>query len=360
MRIAQVSPLYESVPPKLSGGTERVVAYLTDELVAQGHDVTLFASGDSRTSARLVAIRRSALRLDHEVRDAVAHHLCLVDEVFRRAPDFDIIHFHLDHLHLPLAARMRVPHVTTMHGRLDLPDLAPLFGRFSDAPLVSISDAQRGPLPFANWVATVYHGLPARELAPCQGQGRYLAFLGRVSPEKGVDRAIEIALRVQIPLRIAAKVDRADRAYFERAIRPLLAHPLIEFVGEIPEAEKARFLGEALALLFPIDWPEPFGLVMIEAMACGTPVVAFRRGSVSEVMKDAVSGFVVDTVDEAVAAVRRVPTLDRGRCRAYFESRFLASHMAHAYVRAYREVLRTARGDPQRPRLVGPKVGSAA
>jgi glycosyltransferase involved in cell wall biosynthesis len=334
LRIAQVAPLYESVPPKLYGGTERVVSFLTEELVRQGHDVTLFASGDSRTSAQLVATSPAALRLAGGG-DPVARHLCMLDEVFRRAHDFDVIHFHTEYLHFPYGSRLDVPRVTTMHGRMDLPDLAPVLRRFPREPLVSISDAQRSPVPFANWIGTVHHGLPDGRLRFQPERGRYLAFLGRVCPEKRPDRAIEIAVRTGLPLKIAAKVDRADRDYFEREIEPMLDHPLVSLVGEIGDDRKAEFLGGALALLFPIDWPEPFGLVMIESMACGTPVIAFARGAVPEVMRDGVSGYVVSTVEGAVEAIRDLGRLDRTKVRRYFESRFSVTRMADAYQAIY-------------------------
>ena len=339
LRIAQVAPLYESVPPKLYGGTERVVSYLTEELVAQGHDVTLFASGDSVTAARLVAITPRALRLDEASVDQLAHHIVLLEEVFQRAPEFDILHFHIDYLHFPLSRRTDVPRVTTLHGRLDLPDLVPLYERYCDEPVVSISDNQRGPLPMANWVATVHHGLPAEACAEGIAPQGYLAFLGRISPEKGVESAIEIARAAGLPLRIAAKIDRADRAYFERDVAPLFELPGVEYIGEIGDAEKPAFLAGARALLFPIDWEEPFGMVMIEAMACGTPVVAFRRGSVPEVLEDGVTGYLVETVEEAITAVTRLDRFDRGQCRAEFERRFTATRMAHDYLDVYRALL---------------------
>ncbi len=335
MRIAQVAPLYESVPPKYYGGTERIVSYLTEELVRLGHEVTLFASGDSETGARLVAACRRSLRLDKRCVDRMAHHVLMMERVLQRADEFDIVHFHIDYLHFPLSRRRALAHVTTLHGRLDIPDLVPLYREFRDMPVVSISDAQRKPLPRANWQATVYHGLP-RDLYRFRPQaGRYLAFLGRISPEKRVDRAIEIARQVGIPLKIAAKVDRVDRDYFEAVVRPLLRGPLIEFIGEIGEGEKDEFLGNAYALLFPIDWPEPFGLVMVEAMACGTPVVAYRHGSVPEVMEEGRTGFIVESLEEAVAAVRRVPELSRARCREVFDERFTSTRMAEDYVRVY-------------------------
>jgi glycosyltransferase involved in cell wall biosynthesis len=344
MRIAQVAPLSESVPPKLYGGTERVVAYLTDELVRQGHSVTLFASGDSDTLAELVPICAESQRLSGTCRDYIADHLRMAEEVARRADEFDIIHFHVSQLHFPVARRLRTPHVTTLHGRLDIPELVPLFQEFADIPVVSISDAQRKPLPDARWIGTVYHGLPRELLEYHPDPGDYLAFLGRISPEKGVDRAIAIARECGWPLRIAAKVDPADQNYFE-AIGPLLEDPLVEFVGEIGDAEKSAFLGRAKALLFPIDWPEPFGLVMIEALACGVPVVAFRKGSVPEVIEDGVTGFVVDDVQEAIAATAQIDRIDRRTCRAVFERRFAVARMASDYVRRYEEAVRQSQAD---------------
>ncbi|HET9602885.1 MAG TPA: glycosyltransferase family 4 protein [Gemmatimonadales bacterium] len=339
MRIAQVAPLYESVPPKYYGGTERIVSYLTEELVRQGHDVTLFASGDSVTRARFVSGCRRSLRLDRHCVDQMAHHVVMLEQVYRRAAEFDIIHFHVDYLHFGLSRREGLNRVTTLHGRLDIPDLVPLYQEFPDEPVVSISTSQRTPIPWANWQATVYHGLPGDLYSFRPEPGQYLAFLGRISPEKRVDRAIEIAKRVQMPLRIAAKVDAVDEEYFATAIEPLLEHPLIEFVGEIGDAEKDEFLGNASMLLFPIDWPEPFGLVMIEAMACGTPVIAYSNGSVPEVMEHRRSGFIVDTLEEAIEAVRRVPELSRQRCREIFEERFTAERMAREYVRVYERLI---------------------
>jgi glycosyltransferase involved in cell wall biosynthesis len=338
MKIAQVAPLHESVPPRLYGGTERVVSFLTEELVRDGHEVTLFASGDSRTGARLVPGCAQALRLGG-CRDPVASHVCMVEEVFRRAADFDVVHFHIDHLHLPLVTREPIPHVTTLHGRLDLPDHAAVFDAFPDAPVVSISEAQRTPLPRANWMGTVHHGLPDDLLTFHPHSQGYLAFLGRISPEKGLDSAIEIARAAGYPLKIAAKVDNADRAYFATEIEHLLSDPSIEFLGEVGDDGKNGLLGGAAGLLFPIDWPEPFGLVMIEAMACGTPVIAFPRGSVPEVMRDGVSGFLVDNVRDAVGAVERLPDLDRRACRMYFEERFSARRMARDYVRIFEDVI---------------------
>jgi glycosyltransferase involved in cell wall biosynthesis len=338
MRIAQVAPLSESVPPKLYGGTERVVAYLTDELVRQGHSVTLFASGDSRTSATLVPICSTALRLCGDCRDPLAPHLLMVEEVARRAGQFDLIHFHISQLHFPIARRLDVAHVTTIHGRLDFPELVPLYREFSDIPLVSISEAQKAPLPHANWVDTIHHGLPPHGFRFHGGRGSYLAFLGRISPEKRVDRAIAIAKACGRPLRIAAKVDPADADYFKHDVRPLLDDPLVEFIGEIGEREKNAFLGNASALLFPIDWPEPFGLVVIESLASGTPVVAFRGGSVPELLDDGITGFVVDDLDEAIDATRRIDRVDRRACREVFERRFTVARMASEYVELYRQM----------------------
>jgi glycosyltransferase involved in cell wall biosynthesis len=339
MRIAQVAPLFESVPPKYYGGTERVVSYLTEELVRQGHDVTLFASGDSVTDAKLVAATRRSLRLDKHCVDQIAHHVLMLERVVQRASSFDVIHYHVDYLHFPYSRRHATPHVTTLHGRLDIPDLVPLYREFRDMPVVSISEAQRDPLPFANWTRTVHHGLPVDLYDFCAEPGDYLAFIGRVAPEKRVDRAIEIAKRVGLPLKIAAKVDDVDRQYFENVVEPLLNHPLVEYLGEIGEGEKQEFLGNARALLFPINWPEPFGLVMIEAMACGTPVIALRRGSVPEVLDHGRTGFIVNDLDDAVAAARRIDDISRRRCREVFEDRFTATRMASDYVELYSALL---------------------
>jgi glycosyltransferase involved in cell wall biosynthesis len=335
MRIAQVAPLYESVPPTLYGGSERVVSYLTEELVRQGHEVTLFASGDSITKATLISPCQRALRLDPGCRDPLAYYTIMLDEVFRRVNDFDIVHFHIDYIHFPFSRRNCVPHITTLHGRLDLPELATLYRQFADMPLVSISDAQRRPVPWANWLATVYHGVPERLYRFHEPAGSYLAFIGRISPEKGVDRAIDAAIRVGMPLRIAAKVDKVDREYFETRIKPKLNHPLIEFLGEIGEKEKGDFLGGACALLFLIDWPEPFGMAMIESLACGTPVIALRRGSVPEVIDDGVTGFVVDEAEEAVEAIQRIERLNRKDCRKASETIFSDSRMAKDYLFQY-------------------------
>jgi glycosyltransferase involved in cell wall biosynthesis len=336
--IAQVSPLYESVPPQLYGGTERVVSYLTEELVRQGHDVTLFASGDSRTAATLAPMCSQGLRLGDPDGDALAQHYLMLEQVFGRADDFDVIHLHTDYLHFPLARRCATPCVTTLHGRLDLPHTSPLLREYAELPLISISDDQRKPVAWANWQATVHHGLPQDLLTLHPRHDGYLAFAGRVSPEKRPDLAIEIARRAGIPLRIAAKVDRPDRAYFKSVIEPLIDGTSVEYVGEIDERQKDDFFGNALALLFPIDWPEPFGLVMIEAMACGTPVIAFPRGSVPEVIDHGRSGFIVENVEEAVFAVARLDTLRRERCRETFEQRFTAQRMAADYLHVYHRV----------------------
>lgn len=344
MRIAQVAPLYESVPPKYYGGTERVVSHLTEELVRQGHEVTLFASGDSQTKAQLQAVCRRSLRLDRQCIDQMAHYILMIERVLQSVDQFDFVHFHIDYLHFPFSRRERFPYVTTLHGRLDIPDLVPLYRQFSEQPVISISDAQRAPLPWLNWQGTVYHGLPEDHYTFREAPGKYLAFLGRISPEKRVDRAIQIAKRVGMPLKIAAKVDTVDRDYFENVVEPLLRDPLAEYVGEIGEGEKNEFLGNAYALLFPIDWPEPFGLVMIEAMACGTPVVAYRKGSVPEVMEEGRTGFVVDGLEDAVEAVLKVPQLSRKRSRQVFEERFTATRMTQEYLKIYERLVQQARG----------------
>lgn len=338
MRIAQVAPLNEAVPPELYGGTERVVSYLTEELVAQGHQVTLFASADSRSSARLVPCCPAALRLDGNCEDPMVHRILQLEEVMAAAAQFEIIHFHSDTIHYPWARRSLVPVVTTLHGRQNIRDLKALYREFDDIPVVSISDAQRRPIPNARWAATVYHGLPTDLLRPTFEPGRYLAFLGRFSHEKRFDRAVEIARRSGLPLKVAAKADPAEQCYFERVVRPLLDDPLVEWVGEIGESGKAAFLGGALAHLFPIDWPEPFGVVMIEAMACGTPTIAWNCGSVPEVIENAVTGFIVSSIDEAVAAVAACAAFDRAGCRAAFERRFTARRMAADYVAVYRRL----------------------
>ncbi|BAL96568.1 glycosyltransferase family 4 protein [Rubrivivax gelatinosus] len=339
MKIAQVAPLIERVPPEAYGGTERVVSYLTEALAAQGHEVTLFASGDSRTAATLVPMSRRSLRGDPARPDWLMRHVMMVDRVFEQAARFDVIHFHIDFLHYPLAQRSATPSVTTMHGRLDLPELRPLHAHFRRHPLVSISHHQRLPLPDAHWCATVHHGLPHDLYRFHEQPGDYFVFLGRLSPEKRVDRAIEIAVACGVQLRIAAKVDPVDRAYFEHDVAPLLAHPLVHFIGEVGDREKNDLLGNARALLFPIDWPEPFGLVMIEAFACGTPVVAYRCGSVPEVLDEGVTGFIVDDQAGAVEAARRIGEIDRRRCRDEFERRFTVERMASRYVEVYRALI---------------------
>lgn len=339
MRIAQVSPLYESVPPKLYGGTERVVSYLTEALVKQGHEVTLFASGDSVTRARLISPCSNALRLDNTCIDSLAHHILMLEQVFQRAEEFDIIHFHIDYIHYPLCRRCFTPTLTTLHGRLDIKDYGHLFSEFKEMPVVSISNAQRKSFPWLNWQATVYHGLPRNLHKFHEGRGKYLAFLGRISPEKRPDRAIEIAERAGMKLKIAAKIDKKDEEYFETVIKPMLKSPWVEFIGEINEKEKDEFLGNAYALVFPIDWPEPFGLVMIEAMACGTPVIAWRCGSVPEVIDDGETGFIVESIEEAVKAVERIPYVSRKSCRQRFEKRFTAERMAMDYLAVYEKVI---------------------
>ena len=340
MRIAQVAPLYESVPPQLYGGTERVVSYLTEELVHQGHQVTLFASGDSVSQARLVAPCPHSLRLNKQCVDQLAYHIVLLEQVFQQARAFDLLHFHIDYLHFPLSVRQTIPAVTTLHGRLDLPDLIPVYQMFPTMPVVSISDSQRAPLPWLNWLGTVYHGLPADLYTFRETPGAYLAFLGRIAPEKGVEQAIAIAQQAGMPLKIAAKVDRADHQYFREVVQPLLRkHALVEYVGEMGDGQKNAFLGEAYALLFPIDWPEPFGLVMIEALACGTPVIAYARGSVPEVLESGVTGWIVESIEEAVQAVARVPAISRAHCRQVFEERFSAFRMAQDYLQIYKMLL---------------------
>lgn len=339
MKIAQISPLWESVPPQLYGGTERIVSYITEELVRLGHDVTLFASGDSRTAARLHAASPVALRLKPGPINTDAPLVLMMEQAFgRAAAQFDIIHSHLDFLSFPISRRCATPALTTLHGRLDLPELRVLFEEYADMPVVSISDAQRTPLPDANWQGTIYHGLPKTLYSHHPQPGSYLAYLGRFSPEKRPDHAIEIAKRVGLPLRIAGKVDPADRGYFEGKIERLLDHPLIEYVGEITDAEKNDFLGDAIAVLCPYDWPEPFGLVLIEALACGTPVVAYRRGSIPEIIDDGVTGFVCDNLNEMVSAIARVPLINRQRCRESFEARFTVERMVEDYLTLYERI----------------------
>jgi glycosyltransferase involved in cell wall biosynthesis len=341
MRIAQVAPLFESVPPRLYGGTERIVSYLTEELVRLGHDVTLFASGDSVTAADLAPCVPVALRLNRAVRDPIPYFMLMLGRVSERAKEFDVIHFHIDQFHFPLFRSMAGRTVTTLHGRQDCADMKPLYAGFPQMPLVSISNSQRAPIPNANFLATVYHGLPVDLLQPTfHPRGGYVAFLGRISPEKGIEQAIGIARALRIPLKIAAKVDKADEEYFRDRIKPLLEKPGVEFIGEINERAKGEFLGEALALLFPINWPEPFGLVMIEAMACGTPVLAFRNGSVPEIIEDGVTGRIVSSMDEAMLALPEVIALDRRTVRRRFEERFSATRMANDYVNVYRSLLR--------------------
>ncbi|HXB76123.1 MAG TPA: glycosyltransferase family 4 protein [Bradyrhizobium sp.] len=341
MRIAQVTPLTEAVPPKLYGGTERIVHWLTEELVTLGNDVTLFASGDSHTSARLEAVWPKALRLDGSVRDPNALHIVMLERVRQKCDDeeFDFLHFHLDYYPFSLFSRQPTPFLTTLHGRLDLPEHQPVFTTFSSVPVISISNAQRRPVPQANWIRTIHHGLPENLLTPRPVKPSYLGVLGRIAPEKGVDRAIKIAIRCGIPLKIAAKIDRADEEYFEQIIRPMIDHPLVEYIGEIGDREKSDFLSGAMGLLVPIDWPEPFGLVMIEAMACGTPVIAYNRGSVPEIVEQDLTGFIVEDEISAVAAVDRLHQLDRGMIRKQFEARFTARRMALDYLAAYRSLM---------------------
>ncbi len=346
MRIAQIAPLHEAVPPKLYGGTERVVSWLTEELVAEGHDVTLFASGDSITTARLEPVWPRALRLDPSIRDPIAPHMLMMEEVARQAADFDVLHFHMDYWSFSLFSRQRTPFVTTLHGRLDLPELQPVFERFPKIPVVSISDSQRRPLPQANFVQTVLHGLPDTLLTPQAVTPSYLAFLGRIAPEKRPDRAIRIARAAGIPLKMAAKVDRADQEYYDNIIKPMIAEGGVEMIGEIGDRDKPAFLSGAHALLMPIDWPEPFGLVMIEALACGTPVIAFNRGSVPEIIENGLTGYIVEDETSAIAAVQRLGQLSRIRVRERFEQRFTARRMAEDYLRCYR-----ALGAAERPAL---------
>lgn len=339
MRIAQIAPLTEAIPPKLYGGTERVVSWLTEELVALDNDVTLFASGDSLTSATLEASWPKALRLDGSIRDPNALHMVMLERVRRMSHEFDLLHFHLDYYPFSLFSRQTTPYITTLHGRLDLPEHQPVFDTFNTAPLVSISNSQRRPLPQANWVGTIYHGVPEKLLTPLPVEPAYLAVLGRIAPEKSIDRAIRIAKRCGMPLKIAAKVDRVDQEYYDAIIKPLLDPSITEFIGEIGDHEKSEFLSGAIALLVTIDWPEPFGLVMIEAMACGTPVIAFNRGSVPEIVEDDVTGYIVEDEISGLNAVRRILRLDRSRVRQRFEERFTARRMAMDYLAAYRSVM---------------------
>jgi len=338
MHIAQVAPLTEAVPPKLYGGTERVVSWLTEELIALGHDVTLFASGDSVTSARLEPVWPRALRLDGAVRDPNALHMMMLERVYQRSGEFDFLHCHLDYYPFSLLSRQATPFVTTLHGRLDLPEHQPMFDTFSSIPVVSISNSQRRPVPQANWVRTVHHGLPVRLLEPKPVKPSYFAFLGRIAPEKGIDRAIRIAQHCGVPLKVAAKVDASDRDYYDEQIEPMMKSNNVEFIGEITDKEKPEFLSGAIALLVPIDWPEPFGLVMIEAMACGTPVIAFNRGSVPEIIEDGLTGFVVEDISGAIGAVDRLGQLSREKIRHRFEERFTSRRMAQDYLSVYRSL----------------------
>ncbi len=338
MRIAQVAPLIESVPPKFYGGTERVVSYLTEELVHQGHEVTLFASGDSCTTARLHPVCKRALRLDPACDNTLPYHMLLVEEVHKKAALFDVIHFHTDFLHYTAFRYDTMPLLTTLHGRLDLPDIMPLYWEFREMPVISISDNQRRPMPWLNWQQTIYHGLPIDLLHYNDQPDDYLAFIGRICPEKRPDLAIHIARKAGIHLKMAAKVDEADQEYYTNVIAPLMDDADVDFIGEISEAEKSGFLGDALAVLLPIDWPEPFGLTMIEAMACGTPTIAFTAGSVPEVIDDGVTGFIVNGIDGAVAALKNIAALDRQAVRTRFEERFTADRMAHEYVAVYEKI----------------------
>jgi glycosyltransferase involved in cell wall biosynthesis len=344
MRIAQVAPLFESVPPKTYGGTERVVSWLTEELVRLGHEVTLFASGDSMTTAELVPCSPESLRLSSGSMDHLAHHVAMLERVAQRKNDFDLVHFHIDYLHYPVSVRERYVSVSTLHGRLDIPDLVPLYEAYPNVPVVSISNAQREPLPNLNWQGTVYHGFPPETYKPSFESGKYLAFLGRTSPEKGLDRAIEIASRVGMPLKVAAKIDKADQEYFDTCVKPLLNSDNVEFLGEIGYPEKNRFLADATALLFPVAWPEPFGIVMIEAMACGTPVIAYPFGSIPEVIQDGVNGYIVPDIESAVSAVRDAMKLDRKKIRKSFEQRFTASRMTQDYLKIYNRILSRKKG----------------
>ncbi len=355
MRIAQVGPLIEAIPPRLYGGTERVMHWLVEELVAMGHDVTLFASGDSRTSAQLVAPWPKALRFDDAVRDQNALHIVMLEQVRRRAADFDMLHFHLDYYPFSLFARHTTPFLTTLHGRLDLPEHQLLFDTFADIPVVSISDSQRAPIARAGWMRTIHHGMPENLLTPRPAKPSYFAFLGRISPEKAVDRAIRIAKRCGVPIKLAAKVDKVDREYFEERIEPLICGPDVEYIGEIGDEQKSDFLSGAVALLAPVDWPEPFGLVLIEAMACGTPVIAFNRGAVPEIVENGLTGYIVEDEAGAVAAFDKLPGLSRSAIRARFEERFTARRMANDYLSTYRELIDLAAPKPKLVRLFGGK-----
>jgi glycosyltransferase involved in cell wall biosynthesis len=339
MKIAQVAPLYEAVPPKLYGGTERIVSFLTEELVRQGHDVTLFASGDSVTKAKLVACVPQALRLNERCEDSLAPHIVQLQQVIESSGEFDLIHFHTDYLSFPFTQFLDVPHLTTLHGKLSIDELQLIYNTYSDQPVICISDSQCKPLPQANFVGRVHHGLPTNLFTKGDGSGNYFAFLGRISPEKRSDRAIEIAIASNTPIKIAAKVDKADREYFAQKIQPLFDHPLVEFVGEIDEEQKQEFLGNAKALLFPIDWPEPFGLVMIEGMACGTPVIAWNNGSVPEIIDEGRSGYIVNSIEEAIDAAKKISALDRSLVRHCFEQRFTAKRMTKDYVAIYQKLV---------------------
>jgi glycosyltransferase involved in cell wall biosynthesis len=339
MKIAQVAPLCESVPPKLYGGTERIVSYLTEELVNLGHEVTLFASGDSVTRARLIAHVPEALRLKKDCEDMLAPHIVQLKEVVELAHEFDLIHFHTDYLNFLFEGQLKTPHLTTLHGKLTIPELQLIYNKFSGQPVVSISNHQRNPLPQANFVATVHHGLPQNLFKQGKGEYGYFAFLGRISPEKRCDRAIEIAIATNTPINIAAKIDKVDQDYFEKEIKHLFDHPLVNYIGEISESQKEEFLGNAKALLFPIDWPEPFGLVMIEAMACGTPIIAWNMGSVPEIIENGINGLVVNTLEEAIKATEKLSSIDRTAVRRRFEERFTARRMADDYVRIYQNIV---------------------
>lgn len=361
MKIAQIAPLIESVPPRLYGGTERIVSYLTEELVSRGHEVTLFASADSVTSAELVGCARVALRLDPHVRDPLPYYMLMLDRVRRQADRFDVLHFHIDYLHFPLFRDIGSRALTTLHGRQDMPDGKALYIAFDDLPLISISDNQRRPIAGANFAATIHHGIPQRQFAPPrQPRGDYLAFLGRISPEKGPERAIAIAKAAGLPLKLAAKIDKVDVEYFKAVVEPLLDDPLIEFVGEIGDHQKAEFLGNAMALLFPIDWPEPFGIVLIEAMACGTPIVAFRRGAVAEIIEPGLTGAIVDDIAGAVAAIPAVRALDRAAIRTRFERRFTAAKMAEKHIQLYERVIASAERSADRETAMSPTTAKVS
>lgn len=345
LRIAQIAPLYESVPPKLYGGSERVVAYITDELINQGQQVTLFASGDSTTKARLIPICERALRLDNHL-DPLSYHIVQLQEVFERVDEFDILHFHTDYLHFPFTYNHDITTITTLHGRLDIDDLVPIYQKFPNMPVVSISNAQREPLPLANWIGTVYHGLPADLYTPGEGKGNYVVFVGRISPEKRVDRAIEIARQANLKIKIAAKIDRADQEYYDKEIKHLFSQPHVEFLGEIGESEKGELLRDAIAMLFPIDWREPFGMVLIEALACATPVIAYNRGSVPEIITNGKTGYIVENINDAVTALQRIHDINRAECRRTFDNRFSATIMAKNYLTLYDKLVH-----PEKKRL---------